>query len=318
MQNIYIGNTNLYYLLFYFVLFSFLGWLMETVRVSIKNKKYINRGFANGPYCPIYGFGMCFVVIFLSDLKDNIPLLFVSGVILTTTLEYVTAYLLEVIFKAKWWDYSYKKFNLKGRICLDISIAWGILSVIMIEWVIPLIDDFISIIPLFAGEIFLLAVIALIAVDVVITAKGMLSFKNVLYKLAILKAETKEELNNFIDKFSENLREYIDMEELTEKLSEVSAKKSDFKQMLAEKKKLIKDIDFEEIKARFADREISEEKLEAINKIRQKYARFVAISKMNISKNHRRIFNAYPDFKLKNEEFQEIFKNIKDNFKRKR
>lgn len=317
MPDIYIGSTNLYYLFFYFIIFSFLGWLMETVRVSLKNGQFVNRGFANGPYCPIYGFGMCFVIVFLSGLKSNIPALFMCGMLLTTALEYFTSYMLEMIFKAKWWDYSYKKFNLKGRICLDISIAWGILSVIMIELVVPLLDIFIGKIPIFIGEIFVGAVILLIAGDVVSTARSILSFRTMLYKLASVKAEIKEEWDKFSDRFSENMREYVDFNELSDRLANVNIKTQDLKQKLAERRRLIKDLTVDELKNKFTDKDFTEEKLASINKIRNMYARYTAIKKVNISKTHKRILGAFPGFHLNNDEIQEIIKNIKDNIRKK-
>lgn len=291
---------------------------METVRVSLKSKQFVNRGFANGPYCPIYGFGMSFVIVFLSGFKNNIPLLFVLGMLLTTALEYFTAYLLEVIFKAKWWDYSYKKFNFQGRICLDISVAWGVLSVIMIELVVPFIDKVVDKIPLMAGKIFIVMVLVLMAADVAATAKSILSFKKVLYRLEAVRAEIREEWDKFSDKFEENVREYIEESDLAERVAVFNLKKEELKERLEQHKHLIKDMSLEDFKAKFKDKDFNEEKIAALNKIRNMYARYAAIRKVHVSHIHRRILKAYPGFKPNNAEIQEIFKNLKENLKRRK
>lgn len=315
MLNIYIGNSNLYYLLCYFLIFSFLGWLMETVRVSLREKRYVNRGFAKGPYCPIYGFGMSFVIVFLSGIKDNIPLLFVCGMALTTALEYFTAYLLETIFNATWWDYSYKKFNIKGRICLDISLAWGVLSVIMIELVVPFLKKIIDKIPPIIGQVVVVILVAVLLVDAVMTANSIFSFKKVVVGLNAIKNDIKLELEEFSDKFSDNLGEYVDFSELRAKVKELNVKTDDLKKKLDEKRKLFEDYTREELKKYFEGKDFSEEKLAAINRIREKYARYEAIKRVKISNTHKRILAAYPGFKPKNKEFHEIVKKIRERFK---
>lgn len=316
MLNIYIGSNSLYRLMCYFVIFSFFGWLMETVRVSLREKRYVNRGFAEGPYCPIYGFGMCFVIVFLTGMKNNIPLLFICGMALTTALEYFSAYLLEVIFKATWWDYSYKRFNLKGRICLDISIAWGVLSVVMIELVVPFLDRVIDLIPSLIGQTAVLTITAFIAIDVVLTANSIFSFKKLLVRLEAVSRDIKLELDEFSDRFSENLREHIDFPDFYNKFREFNVKTEELREKFEKKRQLFRDLTREELKGYFEDRDFTEEKLEAINRIKDMYARYEAITRFKISKTHKRILSAYPGFKMKNEEFREIMKNIKEKFKR--
>ena len=314
MFNIHIGGTNLYYLTYYFIIFSFLGWMMETVRVSLKSGYYVNRGFATGPYCPIYGFGMCFVILLLSDFKNNIPALFVFGMIITTALEYLTAVGLEKIFKAKWWDYSYKKFNFQGRISLDISIAWGVLSVLMIEFVVPLIDVLIDKIPVLIGEAWGVLILAIIGTDTLITARNIVSLTKVVEKLALARSEIRAEWDKFAETFSENIREYIDINELREKLVLTEDIKTKFK----ERRRLIKELNIEELKSRFADRDFTKEKLDAINKIRDMYAKYETAQKLRVSKAHKRILDAFPGLELNNKDLQEIVKGIKERRKNKR
>lgn len=120
-----------------FTIYSFLGWVCETIYCSIIFKKFVNRGFLNGPFCPVYGFGAILLLYILKPLPKNALLVFFAGVVITTALEYITACILEKLFHAKWWDYSKNKFNYKGRICLLNSTLFGLLSVALIFFIEP-------------------------------------------------------------------------------------------------------------------------------------------------------------------------------------
>ena len=117
--------------LIYFVLFmiySFIGWCLEVFGKLIEKKRFINRGFLIGPYCPIYGFGALAITLLLGKYTNDWPTLFIMAILVCGTLEYFTSYFMEKIFKARWWDYSTKKFNINGRICLDTLIPFGLLG----------------------------------------------------------------------------------------------------------------------------------------------------------------------------------------------
>ena len=118
-----------YFLLF--MLYSFLGWCMETTLISIQNKRFINRGFLLGPYCPIYGFGALFIILLLGRWAYHPVVLFVVAIVGCGILEYATSWVMEKVFKARWWDYSNRKFNLNGRICLANLLAFGILGLVV-------------------------------------------------------------------------------------------------------------------------------------------------------------------------------------------
>lgn len=113
-------------------LYSFAGWIYETIICSIEAKKLVKRGFLFGPYCPIYGFGALFIILFLSSIQ-NIILLFLAGSVLTCTLEYITSWAMEKMFNARWWDYSYMKYQLNGRICLLGAVVFGAFTVLVIK-----------------------------------------------------------------------------------------------------------------------------------------------------------------------------------------
>ena len=124
-----------YFLLF--LIYSILGWILESTHVYICTKKFVNRGFLLGPYCPIYGFGALIIILYLEQYKDNILTVFIMSMFLCSILEYITSYLMEKIFKARWWDYSKKKFNLNGRICGYNALLFGIASIVVLYVINP-------------------------------------------------------------------------------------------------------------------------------------------------------------------------------------
>lgn len=118
------------------IVYSVAGWVYETVLCSVQEKKFVNRGFLNGPYCPIYGFGAILDILLIGWIANPF-LLFFAGMLVTCTLEYFTAWLLEVLFHAKWWDYSYMRFNIKGRVSLLGAVAFASFSVVLILFIHP-------------------------------------------------------------------------------------------------------------------------------------------------------------------------------------
>jgi len=115
----------------FFYIYCFFGWCFESGYASIKERKLTNRGFLRGPYIPIYAFGALFVLIITDNFHRNNLEVYFSGMIAATILEYITGYVMERLFKVKYWDYSDHKFNLSGYISLSTSIAWGFLSLLL-------------------------------------------------------------------------------------------------------------------------------------------------------------------------------------------
>lgn len=120
-------TIEIYFLLF--ISYAFLGWCMEVTCKFIQYKKFINRGFLIGPYCPIYGWGALTITILLKRYMEDPLVLFVMSTIICSIIEYLTSYFMEKKYHARWWDYSNKKFNINGRICLETLIPFGILGV---------------------------------------------------------------------------------------------------------------------------------------------------------------------------------------------
>lgn len=139
------NQIKIYFLLF--LIYSFLGWCMEVCCSLVERKKFINRGFLLGPYCPIYGCGAVLISLLLNGFVNRPVILFFMAILVCGILEYLTSFLMEKIFHLRWWDYSQKKFNINGRVCLDTIIPFGILGMIIIYISNPFLLDKISIMP---------------------------------------------------------------------------------------------------------------------------------------------------------------------------
>lgn len=136
-------TIKIYFLLF--LIYSFLGWSIETIGNLIQRRKFINRGFLLGPYCPIYGCGAILITILLNYFIDKPILLFIMAILLCGILEYITSFIMEKIFHLRWWDYSNKKININGRVCINTIIPFGILGMIIMYWTNPFFMDKLSI-----------------------------------------------------------------------------------------------------------------------------------------------------------------------------
>lgn len=136
-------NNHLLQWLLFFYIYCFLGWVIESTIVSVSSKKIVNRGFLRGPFLPLYGFGALLILLITLPIKENIISVYISGVVGATILEYITGWLMEVLFKMKYWDYTGHKWQLHGRICLRSSLFWGVLSVVLVNGVHKPIERFV-------------------------------------------------------------------------------------------------------------------------------------------------------------------------------
>ena len=159
-------------LLLYFFIYSFLGWIMETIFSYIVLGYFDDRGFFIGPICPIYGFGML-ILLSLSYYKENPIKLFIISTAVCTFFEYLTGYALEAVFQLKWWDYSNNLLNINGRICLPYALGWGFISLIFIMYVHPFIVNIIKFLskkkPPFLDESFLKPLFVIFIIDFVLS-----------------------------------------------------------------------------------------------------------------------------------------------------
>lgn len=196
MWDLKIFNFDLYFLFYNFFLYCFFGWIYESCFVSIKKKTWVNRGFLNGPIIPIYGAGATIVYIFIAPFHDSAVLVFVVGFIIATLLEFVTSYVMEKLFHAKWWDYTHYKYNIKGRICLTASLFWGFLSILMSEVLQPFMNSLIDRIPRQTGESVGVIIVVLFTADVTITVIYTLQLDKKLSELIKIRDEFAEYLES--------------------------------------------------------------------------------------------------------------------------
>ena len=186
--------------IFYFIIYSFLGWVCEDIYVGVGQGKFVNRGFFYGPYCPIYGFGALVVLILLLPYNKNPILVFFGGVILTSILEYFTSWIMEVLFHERWWDYSSYPFNIHGRVCLRNSLLFGLMALVIIYIIHPYIDKlFICLstkFPMILYGLYILVFLGMI-IDSIFTLKSLLKRNSLItniHKLLQELEETQKEL----------------------------------------------------------------------------------------------------------------------------
>lgn len=181
-------------LIAYFIIYSFFGWVMESVLKTYLQKKPVNSGFLYGPFCPIYGFGAIFMFLFLQGFRDNIILLFVIAFFSLSLWEYIVGWLLEKIFHTKYWDYTGNKFNIKGRVCLLNSLFWGFLGVIFIRYMHPFIAEKIDIIPANILTFNVIMISIAMITDTIVSAVKVTNIKAKLDKLKEITESLKEKI----------------------------------------------------------------------------------------------------------------------------
>ena len=164
----------IYFLLF--IIYGFLGWLMEVICKLFQFKRFINRGFLIGPICPIYGFGVLGILFLNRNNANDYLAVFLKSILICSILEYFISYILEKLFKARWWDYSTKKFNINGRICLETMVPFGILGTIIV-YINPYLIKLIKIIPSIWRLILAIIIFIILMVDIVISIVVMLRIK---------------------------------------------------------------------------------------------------------------------------------------------
>ena len=147
-----IFGQELYTVILWFLAYSMLGWLVESIYMTICNRKLTNRGFVRGPFCPIYGVGALMVYFALNSYTENKLLLFVLGAILASFIEFITAIIMQKIFGEVWWDYHEKPFNYKGILCLESTIAWGFYTLVFFTVLQNVVDNMVNAIPMRVGK----------------------------------------------------------------------------------------------------------------------------------------------------------------------
>lgn len=270
------------YILMFFV-FSAIGWIIESIYCSLGNKKLINRGFLYGPVCPIYGTGALVFEILVTPLSQPAEkrwwLVAIVGMILADIVEYLTSYIMEKLFNARWWDYSENFLNLHGRICFKHTCYWGLFSLIYVYAVSPLYKYAIGFVPQNIRNAAVGVIVVIFIVDLIFTVKATMDIKKLMRKIDSLKASLNEygeilklaaesikdatEIT-YSDKKAELANQFKDIKESMDALNEKSSRiysgitkrlYSSFANLKGTVEKKINDIEAiaEEIKSRFID-----------------------------------------------------------------
>lgn len=215
---------DIYYYTLYFFIYGFLGWCTEVAYAAVKTGKFVNRGFLNGPICPIYGVGVTIVIGLLTPYKSNLLMLYVFSVILVTLLEGLTGWAMDKIFHNKWWDYSKQPLNIGGYVCLLFSLVWGIACVLIVDFINPLIYDLLTFIPQTVGIIAIVILGLATLADVYVTASAIFKFNKRLESMEKIAAE----LHDLSDQLGEDIYEAVAAaEEKKEHRQEISQEVSE-------------------------------------------------------------------------------------------
>ncbi len=219
---------SIYYSILYFFVYGFLGWCTEVIFAAFKQHRFVNRGFLNGPICPIYGVGVTLVIACLEAFQSNLLLLYISSVILVTVLEGVTGWAMDKLFHNKWWDYSKLPFNIGGYVCLLFSLIWGVACVFIVYFVHPLIHQVLSLIPHTAG----IALIAILGIallsDMIVTTSAIVKFNQYLELLKHITDELHAISNQIGAELYQNVMHVLDMQESSrQKLDDVKLEVSE-------------------------------------------------------------------------------------------
>jgi hypothetical protein len=182
-------GSDVYHLIAAFIIYSVLGWFVESVYMSFCNHRLTNRGFAKGPFCPIYGFGAVIGYLVLNPLSGHYVTLYLTGAFLATTFEYLVGIMMQKLLGEVWWDYTEKPMNYKGIICLESTIAWGFYAVIITMFLHERVLHLIDAMDMAYGRILCIVILAIVTVDYLIR----------LYLL--FKTSIQEEKDRLIDKY---------------------------------------------------------------------------------------------------------------------
>lgn len=320
MWNLEIAGFSFYVLFYNFIIYSFFGWIWESCFVSVQKGEWINRGFLNGPLIPLYGSGATLVYMMIAPIQEHPSYVFLVGMTAATILEYITSYVMEKLFHAKWWDYSNYRYHFQGRICLLASLFWGFLSLLMADVFQPFVDSIIAAIPRRIGEVAGVAIGTGFIVDVVITVIYTVQWDKKLEELEHIREEfteylegtrlyeTKEDIRIQLERLSlsgyaEGFRSFRD---------ELDEKYDDLVERFRERKESYPEFVSAEMKE-FKE-EFKEEITERMNHILSKYQNRLSGSSFV----EKRLLKAFPTMKItRDTAFLEDMKAFRDKVRKK-
>ena len=289
------------------LVYSFLGWCCEVAFAALKTGKFVNRGFLNGPVCPIYGFGVLSVVLVLEPVKDNLLLLFFGSMVFTSLLEFLAGFAMERIFHDKWWDYSSNPFNIKGYICLEFSVMWGIACVLVVDIIHPIIMKLVNALPHTLSLWLMAALYVLLVTDAVLTLVELLKLPKRFKAMEELEAA----ITAVSDAMGENIYDSVERgrqrsEAFNEKHPDIAEKSREYMADMLEKRS--------ELNRKAREREDAGKEALAARKAELE-AKLAQLKGRNIV--HRRITRAYPQL-LEGKNNGANFRKLKENWERRR
>lgn len=323
----------LYQFILNFFVYGFLGWCTEVAFAACKEQKFVNRGFLNGPICPIYGFGVSTVLLFLTPFQDNLIMLYLISTIVVTALEWLTGFLLERLFHSRWWDYSDMPLNLNGYVCLLFSVIWGAACVFIVKVFHPLIAAGITFLPHAVG-LFLIAVLVIATVaDTYVTASGIFKMNKRLEHMEQIAGELHSISDTIGENIYKNVMETIQFtgekrrqledaaQELREKRADLSEelreRREDLSEGLREKREDLSEglrEKREDLSEELRDRreDISEELRSHIAELYDRYQELQA----GYSRIHKRLVKAFP--RMRSDRYSKSLRDLQEYLRSRR
>ncbi|SCJ07410.1 Predicted membrane protein [uncultured Flavonifractor sp.] len=235
-------------LFLYFVIYAFLGWILETVYCSVRERRFVARGFLYGPVCPIYGVGVLMMLCWFAPFTGQPLLFYVIATVCMSAWEYLVAWILETTTHIKYWDYSDRKFNLHGRICLSISLTWGVLAYLVIFWIHPVVAGLVERLSTFTIYMADVVLLVLLVADAAATIRELALLTAMLRKLTQMGEElqvqlalSRAELSDRLDEAREVLSDRLDdaKESISDRLDDaresISDKLDDAKESISDR-----------------------------------------------------------------------------------
>ena len=311
-----LSSMSIYFILLYFFVYGFLGWCTEVGFAAFKTHHFVNRGFLNGPICPIYGVGVTAVITVLTPYKSDIIVLYILSVVLVTVLEGVTGWAMDKIFHNKWWDYSDMPLNIGGYVCLLFSIVWGFACLFIIYFIQPLIHDLLAFIPTIVGIILIIILGITLIADLYVTASTIFKFNRrlaAMEKIAAEMHEISEQIGqeNFEKTIRAMDRQKASKEKLATATDEFKEKMQDTASGLKEKTQgTAFELKERALDARERSQEINEELRSRIASLHTRYHE----STDKPGRISRRLMNAFP--KMESRQYKESLEVLKKRWKR--
>lgn len=304
-------DLNTYILIFF--TYSIAGWCMEVLKIFLnpKYKKFINRGFLIGPYLPIYGCGVVGITFFLGKYNNDLPALFFLSIVVCGILEYITSFIMEKLFNARWWDYSTRKFNINGRVCLETLVPFGIGGTLILHWINPFIVNLYNKIPTTPKAIITYSLVGIMLIDTIVSFTIISKFKLTANEVDLSEADDTENISKYVKKKAEDAAIQLesDFKKGTRKRRLKVQRKALHLRLRTNKQIARAKLQSKELQTKITSR--ITEKIESAKFSTKEFSTQVkeTFAKRNILS--RRLINAFPDVEL-----TKIGKKIKDKIKK--